>query len=107
MIDNYNDFEAMFDRAIAIAALKSHIWERHYLPEDLEYIRHDGECITVIGEDNCGEMVIEDFPVRYLSLGDRQITALEEAKYKAMLHTVKTVKRADIGVYIGLRNVQG
>ena len=101
MIENYDDFEAMFDRAIAVAALKAHIWERPYIAEDLEYIRHDGECITVIGFDNCGEYISEDFPVRYLNLGDRQITALEEAKYKAMLHTVK---RENIGVYIGLKN---
>ena len=103
MIENYDDFEAMFDRALEIATLKAHIWNRSYLGEDLEYIRHDGESITVIGEDNCGELIIEDFPTRYLNLGDRQITALEEAKYKASIE-IKNVKRSDIGVYIGLKN---
>ena len=103
MIEEYDVFEEMFDRALEIAALKANIWQRPYLGEDLEYMRHDGDRITATGTDKYGEYISENFPTRYLNLGDKQITALEEPKFKASVE-ISNTKRSDLGVYIGLKN---
>lgn len=96
---DFSKFEEMCDRAIEIASLKAHIWN-HNCVDEFEYIRHDGEYITVIGTDYCGEMMMEDFPVSYFKLGNKQIAALEEAHYEKKRNT-ETIRH--VGVYIGLK----
>jgi len=77
-------FERLYDRAIAIAVFKAVIWERDYIHlEDLEFVRHDGEFITVIGTTDNGWPIEESFKKYYMELGDKQITALEEPKFQA------------------------
>ena len=81
MIENYDDFEAMFDRALEIATIKAGIWRRYYA-NDLTQIRHDGEYITAIGTDYCGDHVDEDFPTRYMNMTDNDIYAEIEGNYQ-------------------------
>ena len=114
MIENHAKFKVMIDKAISIAVLKARIWKRSYNNKDLKYIHNSGEYITVIGTNDDEEYISEEYPIRYLSLSNEQIITLEEAKYKASLEIkcnncstcscTKTVKKKDVGVYIGLKN---
>ena len=74
MIENYDDFEAMFDRALEIATIKSNIWGDQY---DLDSVRHDGDYITVIGTDYCDEYATVDFPVSYMNINNDEIQTIE------------------------------
>jgi len=102
---NYDNFKKTVDRAIAIAIIKSTIWVRPYIAIHLKYVRYDDDIITVFGTDVFGEVLSEKFPMLYLELGDKQIVAIEEAKFNTKVNTSNN-KRRDNGIYIGLRHVR-
>jgi len=90
-------FEEMFDRAIAIAILIDHIWQKPKI--EYKFLHHENGRITAM-ESVKGKMT--SFPMRYLNLTDDAITTLENAKYKASKEFKATFNKHR-GVYIGLK----
>ena len=98
---HFKKFEEMFDRVMAIAAIKAYVWHQEAV-DNFEYMRHDGDYITVFGTNDNGEMITAGFSTNYLYLDDKQIATLEEVKDKVSIDIKNTYNKTR-GVYIGLK----
>jgi len=74
---NYNDFEAMCNRALAIGKLKAIIWGKDHEADLYTDISHCGDYIALSGLDNNGEPVNNMFPAFYMGKSDDAINTAE------------------------------